>query len=158
MSNLFLREPTYITIDQIKDTSSKTWLIALTDDEIKVLISKSEDAVDRYIIKYWVPFDEDQTLIFPIIWEYWTSYIPNDIIMSTFYIVEQIYESGDLISWAVSSSSGWAITSEKTWDRTVQYSSDSVTTTNNALKFLWVPPEAENILKKYKNIFIKNII
>ena len=158
MSNLFLREPTYITIDQIKDTSSKTWLIALTDDEIKVLISKSEDAVDRYIIKYWVPFNEDQTLIFPIIWEYWTSYIPNDIIMSTFYIVEQIYESGDLISWAVSSSSGWAITSEKTWDRTVQYSSGSGTTTNNALKFLWVPPEAENILKKYKNIFIKNII
>jgi len=38
------------------------------------------------------------------------------------------------------------------------YSSDATSTTNNALKFLWIPPEAENILKKYKNIFFKNVL
>jgi len=158
MPNIFLLDPVYITIAQIDDTTSKAWLIALTDDEKKVLITKAQNIIDWYIWSYWTKFDEDQANIFPIEDEDWASELPLDITTATFYTVEQLFESWDLISWAVSSSNWWAVTQEKTWDRTVSYSSDATSTTNNALKFLWIPPEAENILKKYKNIFFKNVL
>lgn len=32
MTSLFLREPTYITVDQVKDTTSKTDLKTLSND------------------------------------------------------------------------------------------------------------------------------
>ena len=158
MANLFLQNPVYITIDEIKETSTKAWLIALSDNELKVLITKAQKLVDNYIISYGEKYDEDQTYIFPIKDSDDNSFLPNDITVATFYTVEQIWESGDLISGAVSTTSGWAITQEKVWDRSVSYSSDTTTTTNNNLKFLWIPPEAESILKKYRNLFIKTVI
>jgi len=49
MTNLFLREPTYITVTEIKDSTSNSDLQNLSDDEIKILISKAEDTIDNYI-------------------------------------------------------------------------------------------------------------
>lgn len=158
MANLFVQDPVYITIDEIKDTSSKAWLITLSDDELKVLITKAQQLVDNYIISYGEKYNEDQAYIFPTKDSNENGLLPNDITVATFYIIEQLYESGDLISGAVSTTSWWAITNEKVWDRSVSYSSDTTTTTNNHLKFLWIPPEAESILKKYRNIFIKTVI
>lgn len=152
MANIFLREPVYITVDQIKDTTSKAWLIALTDDEIKVLISRSEDLIDNYIVSYWVPFDESQTLIFPVN-ENWVSTLPSDITTATFYTVEQLFENWDTITGSTSSWS-WAISSEKTWDRTVSYDVGT-STTNNVLKSLWLPPEVISILNNYKKQFYR---
>ena len=156
MANIFLREPTYITVQEVKDTSSKSWLIALTDDEIKILIAKAEDLVDWYIIKYCTPYDEEQELIFPILDEDWNALIPDDITKATFYCVEQEYVNWDLVSSATSSWS-WAVKSEKAWHRSVAYDVESEVTTNN-LKYLWMPEQAENLLKKYRNIFIKTVI
>ena len=158
MANLFIQNPVYITIAEIKDTSTKAWLIALSDDELKVLITKAQQLVDNYIVSYGEKYDEDQTYIFPIEDVNYNSFLPNDITVATFYTVEQLFESWDLISGAVSTTSWWAITNEKVWDRSVSYSSDATTTTNNNLKFLWIPPEAESILKKYRNIFLKTVI
>jgi len=150
MANIFLREPVYITVQQVRDTTAKADLIALTDDEIKVLIAKSEDLIDNYIWSYGTPFDEDQSLIFPIDVD-WISTIPSDITQATFYTVEQIFENGDSITGSVSTWSG-AIISEKAGDRTVSYDVKT-TTTWSITKQLWLPNEAINILKAYKKIF-----
>jgi hypothetical protein len=155
MSNIFLREPTYITVDEVKDTTDKAWLSWLTDDEIKILISKAEDSIDRYIWRYWTKFNENQTLIFPIDND-WVSFIPWDIKVACFYVCEQIFETWDNITGATSWWTG-AISSEKTGDRAVTYSVWTETT-NNVNKQLGIPIEAETILKKYKKIFYKSSI
>lgn len=154
MANLFLKNPVYITIDEIKETSTKAWLIALTDDELKVLITKAQQLVDNYIISYGEKYDEDQTYIFPIKDSDENSFLPNDITVATFYTVEALYENWDMIKPATTT--WWEIKSEKVWDRQVVYIEG--TTSNNTLRTLWIPNEAESILKKYRNIFIKTVI
>jgi len=156
MANIFLRDPTYITIAQVKDTTDKAALAALGDDALKVLIARAEDLVDRYIISYGTPYDEDQTLIFPVEDEDGASSLPDDITKGTFFVVEQVYENGDLISGAVETGSG-DVKSEKVGDRSVTYDVGTTTTNNNA-KFLGIPPEAIAFLSKYRNIFYKSVI
>lgn len=153
MTSLFLREPTYITVDQVKDTTSKTDLKTLSNDEIKILIAKAEDTIDDYIWNYWKPFNENQELIFPIDIG-WVSTIPKEITIATFYTVEKIFENWDLITSATSS--WWEIIQEKTWDRTIQYS-EWITSTN-ILEIVWIPTQAKVILDKYKQIFFKSVI
>lgn len=152
MANIFLREPVYITVDEVKDTTSKAGLIALTDDEIKVLISKSEDLIDWYIKCYGVPFDENQTLIFPVD-EDWVAVIPNEIKVATFYTVEQFYENGDTVSSATVTWSG-EVKSEKSGDRSVTYEV-WVVSVWWLWEQLWLPLEAQNILKPFKKVFYR---
>ncbi len=158
MANLFIQNPVYITIEEVKSSTTKTALIAETDDNIKILITKAQQIIDNYIVSYGEKYDEDQNFIFPIKDTEDASFLPSDITLACFYCVEQVFVSWDLISWAVTSTSWWAVVSEKVWDRTVKYSSDSEGTTNNSTKFLWIPPEAQVILNKYRNLFIKNVI
>ena len=49
MTSIFLREPTYITVQQVKDSTQKPAIALLSDDEIKKLICKAEDTIDTYI-------------------------------------------------------------------------------------------------------------
>lgn len=156
MANIFLREPTYITVQEVRDTTSKADLIALTDDEIKVLIAKSEDLIDWYIESYGTPFDENQNLIFPIKDEDWNSYIPDDIKVATFYTVEQVFSNWDTISTATITWS-WEVKSEKVWDRLVTYEV-WVTSVWWTSEQLWIPLEAQNILVKYKKVFYKQTL
>ena len=152
MANIFIKEPVYITIDELKDSTTKTDLATKTDDELKVLITKAQEVIDRYIKSYWTPYQKDQDYIFPIKDENENSYIPEDITIATLYTIEQLFVSWDLISWAVNT--WWNIKSEKVWDRTITYTE----ATNNNLKFLWIPFEAEQILKKYRRVFYKSTI
>ena len=151
MTNLFLREPTYITVTEIKDSTSNSDLQNLSDDEIKILISKAEDTIDNYIWSYWVPFEEDQTLIFPIDLE-WIALMPQDVKIATFYTVEQLFANWDMIESA--KTKGWDIIEEKVWDRTVKYSEWWLN--DNAAVQLWLPLQAIYLLKNYKQIFYRN--
>lgn len=144
MTSIFLKDPIYITIQEVKDSTTKTSLQNETDDNIKILINKAQQNIDKYIKMYWIPEVSTQETIFPI----QKDWIPEDVKIATFYTVEQIYENGDTISWAKQT---WAIKSEKTWDRSITY---EVWTAWNTYKLLWLPLEAINLLKKYKLTFI----
>ena len=157
MANIFLREPIYITVQSIRDTTSKTALLALTDDEIKVLISKAEDSIDNYIIRYWTKFDEDQDLIFPVNIE-GVSVIPNEISVATYYSVEQIFVNADTISGSTTTVWTGAVKSEKTGDRSVSYDYGTTTTSISNTAALWLPDEAIQIISKYRKVFYKSKI
>ena len=157
MANIFLREPIYITVQSIRDTTSKTALLALTDDEIKVLISKAEDSIDNYIIRYWTKFDEDQDLIFPVNIEN-VSVIPNEISVATYYSVEQIFVNADTISGSTTTVWTGAVKSEKTGDRSVSYDYGTTTTSISNTAALWLPDEAIQIISKYRKVFYKSKI
>lgn len=157
MSNIFNWPSIYTNFTNVRDSTTKAGLIALSDAEIDILIDKAQSIVDSYIISYWTPFVETQKRIFPINVNS-VSTIPSDITRATFYVVEQLYESWDLITAATSTSSWWNIKSEKTGDRTITYTEWWTVTTNNTLKFLGIPPEAKRILQKYrKNFYITKI-
>lgn len=153
MTSIFLREPTYITVQQVKDSTKKPAIALLSDDEIKKLICKAEDTIDTYIWSYWTPFNENQILIFPINID-WISTIPRDITVATLYTLEQIYTSWDIIS---SVNTAWgAVLQEKTWDRTIVYRESK--TSNNTLAIMWIPTQAMVLLKKYKQLFFKQVV
>jgi len=52
MSNIFTptgREPTYITIKEVRDSTEKQGIQTSSDKAISVLISKAEKAIDKYM-------------------------------------------------------------------------------------------------------------
>jgi len=156
MANLFNRTPVYTSATDVKDTTSKTALASEDDATVVLLICQAEDLIDTYIRSYGEPADEDQDLIFPVLDDDGNSLLPRDITLATFYTVEQLYESGDTITGATSTGSG-AISSEKVGDHTVSYDVGT-STTNSNLKLLGIPPQAEALLKKYKQTFYKATI
>ena len=66
MTNIFAQDPVYITIQELKDSTSKSEIGALNDEEIKELIYKAELIIDDYIVTFWEKFEETQPFIFPI--------------------------------------------------------------------------------------------
>ena len=153
MTSIFLREPTYITVQQVKDSTQKPAIALLSDDDIKELICKTEDSIDTYIWSYWTKFNETQSLIFPVDVD-GVSTIPRDITVATLYTLEQIYISWDIIS---SANTSWGdVVQEKTWDRTIVYSEG--TTSDNTLQIMWIPTQAMVLLKKYKQLFFKQVV
>ena len=145
--NIFDKDIKYITPQEVKDSTLKADLRLLSDDEVKLLISKAEDIINNYI---WYTLDYENA----------NDSTKYDFKVSTFYCVEQIYESWDLINPASSTSTwSWAISSEKVWDRQISYDVWTTTsTTDNLFKYLWIPEQAKTILDKYRNIFFKMVI
>jgi hypothetical protein len=47
--SIFLQEPTYITVAEVKATTSDATIIAMSDDKIKELICKVETLVTSYL-------------------------------------------------------------------------------------------------------------
>lgn len=155
MANIFQWESVYITSQDVKDSTSKTALAALTDLEIETLIYKAQIAIDNYIVSYGTPYDTDQDFIFPVIGTDSNSLLPSDITMSALLSVEQIYENGDLITGSTTVTGTWAVKSEKVWDRSVTYDLWTTTTDVSDNESLWLPDQAINLLKKYKQVFSK---
>ena len=149
MANLFLETPIYLDRTTLTDTTTKTDLKALTNDEKDVLIVKAQKIIDRYIWSYWTPAVEGQAYIFPILIDE-VSTIPKDIKEATFYICEQVFENGDNIV----SVTGWEVVQESTGDRSIRYSE----WTSDTAWIVWIPKQALVILNKYKQIFFKNKI
>ncbi len=149
MANIFEKEPVYISLDDYKDSSWKD-LSIYSDEELKEFIYKSQIIIDDYVWSYWTPFESTQEFIFPVIWSDWESLIPNDIIISTVYVCDQLVANWDTIDGFIS----WGqILEEKTWDRTTKYSE-----TSNANYVKNIPYEAMVILNKYKKVFFKQVL
>lgn len=157
MSNIFIKDPVYISVQDLQDTTTKQALKDATEDEVKEVIAKAEWIIDNYIISYWTKFDENQNTIFPILdtdWE--SSLLPQDIKMAAYFTSVQIFVNGDTIRTSVSTSWSWAIKSEKTWSHSVTYDIWTSVSTVDATSTLWLPQEAIMILKKYRKNFYRN--
>jgi len=136
MANIFTSQSiSYITIDEVRESTLKGDLIGLDDDGIKTLIVKSEKLVNDYLwYKVDVASSDNDTI--------------QDIKVATLYIVEQIFENWDSISMQTDS-----VVSESTGDRSVTYESnkdDSI--------ILWIPKNAITILGQYRKNFYRQVI
>jgi hypothetical protein len=101
MASIFLKDPIYITVQQVRDSTSKPDIVTLTNDQIKVLIYKAQREVDAYINSTFRPqFEESQEFLFPVLKDE-LSYLPDILTEATLYVVEQVYVSGDTVSSSV---------------------------------------------------------
>lgn len=144
MASIFVQDPVYISVQDVKDSTSKTWLAALTDNQIKSLIYKAQLAIDSYIgdsPRYPV-YADWQTWLFPIAVDD-VSTIPQDIKIATLYTVEQLYVNGDTITVEQ------AIKAETTWPHSVAYAE---------FGYKYIPNEALAILNRYRTISFGNVI
>lgn len=141
MVNIFNTNIYYISVQEVKDSTNKTELSALTDEEIKTLIVKAEISVNDYL---WYVMGAN------IINQ--TDQTKQDFKIATFYVVEQIFVNNDLIKKV---NSNWVVSSESSWDRSVSFETNSKT---NNLKILWINEFAKKILDKYRKIFYKQVI
>lgn len=141
MVNIFNTNIYYISVQEVKDSTNKTELSALTDEEIKTLIVKAEISVNDYL---WYVMGAN------IINQ--TDQTKQDFKIATFYVVEQIFVNNDLIKKV---NSNWVVSSESSWDRSVSFETNSKT---NNLKILWINEFAKKILDKYRKIFFKQVL
>ena len=143
MASIFDKTLKYITVEEVQDSTSKAWIIALADADLEILISKANDVLDNFLGYAIDLTDESDSVIY-------------DFKVASLFIVEQLYENGDMITWAVSVWS-WAIKSESSGDRQIQYDVGTTVSTNS-YTLLWIPNESYNILKNYRKIFFNTVI
>ena len=141
MANIFDWDISYITEAELRDTTTKTDLKALTDPELKIIISQAENVINNYI---GYSFDMSKE----------SEEVQKDIKIASFFVSEKIFENGDLIRGA--SSSGGEIRNQKVWDIQIVYSQGS--TSNNTLDILWIPTQAKAILDRYKQNFFQQVL
>ena len=126
MANLFVNEPIYTTIIDLRETTTNPDLkesSIVNDENVKILITKSQDIIDAVIECYWTPNISWQKTIFPIKNEDWTdnTEIPLDIQLTTILLVENLYVWGVLDGWAYWVWGNWKIKSETSRWHTVSY-------------------------------------
>lgn len=136
MANIFASQNiSYITVEEVKSSTVKSDLINLTDDEIKILIVRSEKVINNYI-GYTIDITTAETDTI------------QDIKIATLYVVEQIFENGDNIAMQTDS-----VKSESTGDRSVTYENNS---DDNIV--IWIPDVSKLILSQYRKIFYRQVI
>ena len=99
MADLFVQEPIYITLADFRESSTNsdirdTTTPLVSDNNIKKIISKSEEIIDALIKEFWDPEVEWQTRIFPEL-EIW---LPLDVQQSTILLWTLLYEGG-ILDW-----------------------------------------------------------
>ena len=148
MASIFLKTPVYITVQEVKDSTSKTGIASLTNDQITVLIYKAQRQIDAYLVQtFWDSLDSEQEFIFPVSKDD-LSYLPAWIKEACLYVVEQLYEAWD----TVSKSSTLDIKRETMWPRTIEYKDKWYN------DYLYIPDIAKSLLDEFKNNFIKQIV
>jgi hypothetical protein len=95
--SIFLQDIHFLSIEEYKDSVTTT----LSDDDIQILIYKSEQAIYRYL-GYNIELDE---------------YNENDLKQATFYITRQLEVNKDTITPATNGN----IKSESTGDRSYAF-------------------------------------
>lgn len=145
MTNL-LNELVYITLSDARDTSEVFTATVPTDAVLTKLITQAQILIDTYIWYYDEPAVEWQSFIFPIIGE---TTIPSDIKIATVWITEQLYTLGTSIEKD-------KVISESNMSRRIDFSDKQSYT--NYMESIWIPKRALNILNKYKNSFIWQVI
>lgn len=132
MSNIFLQEIYFLTVDEYKETTTTS----LGDEDIQVIIYKAETSLKNYI---WYDIQK-------------TDENSQDLKEATFYISKQIEKNKDLF---VSANPNWKVKSESAGDRS--YSFWDITS-SDLLRINWINEQAKNILDKYKKIFYKQVL
>ena len=126
MANLFETTPIYVSISDLRDTTTNSDLKSswtVEDWDVSILISKAQDIIDNAIWDYWVPNIENQETIFPIKNEDWTenTVIPIDIQKATVLLVENLYIWGVLDGGAYWVWTQGSIKSETSRGHTISY-------------------------------------
>lgn len=137
MTNIFLETPVYITVAEVKDSTTIGGLATLWNNDVQVLIVKSENTINNYLW-YSIPMADitDEEVI-------------KDFKIATFYMVEELYTES--ITGETDN-----IKSETSGDRKIEYFSSG-----DSAKFMnkyWMPDSVITILAKYKQIFYKQVI
>ncbi|HPO05594.1 MAG TPA: hypothetical protein PLQ36_00625 [Candidatus Gracilibacteria bacterium] len=141
--NIFVKDPVYISLQDLKDSTSKEGIKGLTDDELKVFITKAQIAIDNYIVSYGEKYVSTQDNIFPIKDELVDSLVPSDITYATLLVVEQLYENGDTVA-----PTSQAIKSESAGDRSITYQDGTYIVKE-------IPDQAMTLLNNYKQNFFR---
>lgn len=128
MTNLFVQDPVYISIENLRDSTTNEDIkadspVVVTDEDLKILIWKAQDIIDAVIFVYWDKNSETQTTIFPIKNTDWSdnTEIPIDVQKATILLVENLYEWWVLDGWAYGVWSQWIIKSETSRWHTISY-------------------------------------
>lgn len=121
MANLFETPPIYVSIEDLRDTTTNESLendSTVTDGDLSILISKAQDIIDNSIWDYGTPAEEDQNTIFPLIYE---TGVPIGISKATILLVENLYTWWVLDWWAYEIWGSKAIKSETSRWHTISF-------------------------------------
>ena len=117
MVNLFIQEPIYITIQELKDSSNNQDIkLSTNDDNLKILISKAQDVIDYIIWDYWIKLLSTQNNIFPEK----TLWVPLNIKKACILLCDNMYVWW-VLSWWAYNWNIWNIKSETYRWTSVQY-------------------------------------
>lgn len=148
MANL-LNGVVYVSLQDARDTSSilsNTW--SPTNAQLTQLITEAQWTIDNYIQSFWERLVDSQSFIFPTV-EDW---IPDDIQLATVWVTEQLFLEGK----SLATLKGEKVTSESNMSRSVSYSDNE--SYNSYVETIGIPKKVLNILNKYKNDFIWQVI
>ena len=151
MTNIFVWTPVYITEEVLKDSTKETWLKGITTTDIenrKILIIKSEIAIDFIIKSYWSKLIETQEQIFPTI----DDWIPINIQKATVLLCEEQFKGWELNWWVWSSSWSKIVKAEKFWNHSVTYQDEAVVWNTLQKKNKYITQEIEILLRPYINV------
>lgn len=145
MASLYLQSPTYITVDELKDTTNNVDIKGLSTDDANILIYQSQLMIDSYLKKTWeLKYESSQDFLFPIKLD-WLSLIPNNVKIATVLVCEFIFTN-----WLDIGRINQDIQSERTWPRSV-----TLFDIDRSLVWLSIPKFAMQLLSKYKNVFYR---
>lgn len=148
MGNL-LDDLVYITLADARDTSTiLSNASSPTDNKLTSLITQAQYIIDTYITSYGEKDVVSQSFIFPTI-EDW---IPADIQLATVRITEQLFLQGENL-WVLK---GEKAISESNMSRSVNYSDKE--SYMSSVETINIPKKALNILDKYRNNFIWQVV
>ncbi|HMS90738.1 MAG TPA: hypothetical protein PKC87_00750 [Candidatus Absconditabacterales bacterium] len=148
MVNIFLEDPTYISIDDLTSSSRNSFInTAGADNEKKILIRQAEIIIDSIIKSYGVKVDPTQETIFPTVQDG----IPSNIAKATVRIVENLYVSGELEGATSGPIKGSVIKAEKFGDHSVEYQDENVRVNVLQNKNKYITQDVELFLKPYIN-------
>ena len=92
MTNLFIEDITYLTLDEYKDSG---WTIK-DDNDIKIFVRKAEQIIDDIIWSYWDKLDNTQNTIFPVLDER----VPLGIKKACILITNCLYKNKDRLDFS----------------------------------------------------------
>jgi len=143
MTNL-LDDLVYVTLADARETSATLALI--TDDDVLTnIITQAQWIIDWYIGSYGIPAVDWQSFIFPIE-DDWT---PTDIQLATIRVSEFVSTNGATFNTD-------KIVSENNLSRSVSFSDKQ--SYYDYVKTVGIPKRVINILDRYKNDFIWQVI
>lgn len=144
MTNL-LNELVYVSLADARDTSEVFTTTVPTDVVLTKLLTEAQWIIDTYIQSYWTKEVETQTFIFPTE----DDWIPYEIQLATIWIAELLYSKWQSLNTdkVVSESNLW---------RSISFSDKQGF--DDYVKTIWIPPKVLNILDKYRNDFIWQVV